>query len=245
MTRSPARRLKQPVWFFDLDDTLHQASAGIFGLIDGQMTAYLVQHLQVSVLEADQLRRDYWHRYGATLLGLIKHHDINPHHFLAQTHDFDVVPHLNAESGLRRWARRLSGQKILLTNSPSDYAKRVLLGIGLRHVFDHFYAIENMRIHGHFRPKPSRSLFRALKRRHSRGKGGVSVRPILVDDNLDNLKAARAEGYATVLVSQRGTASYARPGQARRLPGLSYVDLRVRSVKLLASRAFHLHDSVC
>ena len=45
-----------------------------FYLINRRMTAYLMRHLKLSESEADHLRRDYWHRYGATLAGLRLHH---------------------------------------------------------------------------------------------------------------------------------------------------------------------------
>jgi len=221
------------VWFFDLDDTLHDASHAIFAAIDARMTDYLQRHLGLDRAAADALRRDYWLRYGATMLGLIRHHGVDADHFLQATHDFDVAARLRAETGLAHWSRRLGGRQVLLTNSPRHYAGRVLRGIGLHRHFATRYAIEQMRVHGHYRPKPARSMLRALRVREGLGGRSAPGRPVLVDDNLANLKAARAEGYATVLVlrPRRG---------ARRLPGAGYVDVRVRSVKALPALAARL-----
>ena len=36
--------------------------------------------------EAQRLRENYWLRYGATLLGLVRHHGVRAAHFLAETH---------------------------------------------------------------------------------------------------------------------------------------------------------------
>lgn len=223
----PRRARCVPVWFFDLDDTLHDASHAIFAAIDTRMTDYVARHLGVGRADADALRRRYWLRYGATLLGMIRHHDVDPHDFLARTHDFDVAARLRAERGLAGWGRRLPGRKILLTNSPADYAGRVLRGIGLQREFPVRYAIERQRVHGQLRPKPSRAMLRALLARERLGPRGRG-RAILVDDNLENLKAARAEGYVTVLMT-----GHRRPRRPRRLAGASYVRLRVRSVKQL------------
>lgn len=229
---------RRGVWFFDLDDTLHRASLSMFQTIDARMTRYLQQHLDLSHDQADELRSRYWLRYGATLLGLVRHHRINADHFLRETHDFDIESHLQSESGLRTWGLRLPGRKVLLTNAPSHYAHRVIRGIGLAGIFDERIAVENMRVHGHYRPKPSRLLFRAMRVRQ--GLCGNGPRPILVDDNLANLKAAHSCGFITVLLANRGNSAFRRPGQARRLPGQAYVDLRLRTVKQLHAHAHRL-----
>ncbi|MFM2446478.1 MAG: hypothetical protein RI936_925, partial [Pseudomonadota bacterium] len=65
------------VWFFDLDDTLHDASHAIFRAIDARMTDYVQHHLAVDRPEANRIRRHYWLRYGATLLGLVRHHGVD------------------------------------------------------------------------------------------------------------------------------------------------------------------------
>jgi len=52
--RPVGSRTRRPlVWFFDLDNTLHDASHAIFRAIDSRMTAYVERHLQVDPIEAD------------------------------------------------------------------------------------------------------------------------------------------------------------------------------------------------
>jgi putative hydrolase of the HAD superfamily len=235
--RAPAGSPPALVWFFDLDDTLHDASHAMFAAIDARMTDYVQEHLQLDRAGADALRRHYWLRYGATMLGLIRHHGIDAHHFLRTTHDFDVAARLRAESGLAHWSRRLAGRKVLLTNSPLQYAGQVLRGIGLHRHFATRYAIESMRVHGHYRPKPARSMFRAMLVREGLGGRPAGMRAVLVDDNLANLKSARAVGFATVLVVRAAAGAGAAP---RRLPGAAYVDARIRSVKQLPALAARL-----
>ena len=47
----------------------------------------------------DHLREHYWQRYGATLLGLVRHHGTDPEHFLHHTHQIpDLEARLIAES---------------------------------------------------------------------------------------------------------------------------------------------------
>ena len=218
------RRPRPWVWFFDLDNTLHNASHAIFSAIDTRMTAYVEGHLNVDRARADFMRRDYWLRYGATLLGLVRHHEIDPHHFLRETHDLDVAGLMRAERGLVQLFARLPGRKVLLTNAPDRYARQVVRHLGLAPHFARRYGIEAMRVFGSFRPKPSRSMLKYLLARER----VPARRAILVEDSPANLKSARAVGLRTVLVQAHRRAVAADP---HRRP--SYVDLKVRSVREL------------
>ena len=150
MNITPSR----PVWLFDLDNTLHDASHAIFPAIMANMNVYMARVLGDGVTPASEelvnaTRTLYWRRYGATLLGLVKHHGVKAEHFLDETH---TMPRLHemirAESGLRQLLRRLPGRKILLTNAPHRYSKQVLRHLGLQRQFNHHISVEAMRVHG-------------------------------------------------------------------------------------------------
>jgi putative hydrolase of the HAD superfamily len=83
-----------PVWLFDLDNTLHNASHAIFPAIMANMNAYIARVLgegdtPASIEQVNAARTLYWKRYGATLLGLIKHHGVKADHFLHETHHME------------------------------------------------------------------------------------------------------------------------------------------------------------
>jgi putative hydrolase of the HAD superfamily len=227
--------VKERVWFFDLDNTLHNASHRIFGEMNRSMSNWLIANLSVDQAEADRMRTDYWHRYGTTLLGLIRHHRIDERAFLTDTHAFVAEPHLGelirAENGLSELFRRLPGRKVLITNAPAVYTKTVLKEIGLSRVIRRRYHIEEMRIHGRYRPKPSRSMLRMLMAKEK-------VHPsnaVLIEDNLMNLKSARAIGMHGVYV--RGYDRIALKTKSSAHPRcLSGIALRVESVTHLIRR---------
>jgi putative hydrolase of the HAD superfamily len=183
------------VWLFDLDNTLHNASVASFRGIDESMSAYIVEELGVSREEAHALRLTYLLRYGATLLGLVRHHGIKAAHFLHQTHllpglegrvhghphDFDAIA-------------RLPGRKFVLTNAPQAYAQRVLGSLGIGMLFDGVLSIEDMVMFNHLRPKPDTRMLRWVAAR-------LKVPPsrcVLVEDTLQHQKAAHSIGMATV-----------------------------------------------
>ncbi|MFJ1299852.1 pyrimidine 5'-nucleotidase [Pseudomonadota bacterium AL_CKDN230030165-1A_HGKHYDSX7] len=215
------------LWLFDLDNTLHDTSHAIFPQIDAGMTRAVMTALGVEADEANRLRELYWKRYGATMIGLVRHHGVDPHAFLRDSHDFDVTTLVRAEKGLPAMLRALPGRKVLLTNAPLDYARAVLRHMGILRYFDSLWGIEQMRLHGEFRPKPSPALLRYVLARE----GATARQAVLVEDTLDNLRSARRIGLRTVHVYHPGT-PFARAHKSRP----SYVDLRVNSVTDLLLR---------
>lgn len=208
-------------WIFDLDNTLHNATPHIFPHINRAMTTYLQQHLQLDEAAAGELRRSYWQRYGATLLGLIRHHATDPRHFLWHTHQFpDLRRMVIAEPLLRHTLHRLPGRRFVFSNAPAHYATAVLDLLGIRDLFEAVFSIESVR----FRPKPDAYGFLRLCRAHH-------LRPqrcIMVEDSLENLRTAKKLGMKTIWVS--GT---------RRVP--AYVDARVTAIAGISNHATTLY----
>lgn len=208
------------VWVFDLDNTLHNASPHIFPHINSAMTAYLQTHLGLDAAAAAELRRHYWQRYGATLIGLMRHHAIDPEHFLRATHDVDDLPaKIVREPALRATLQRLPGRKLVFSNAPAHYAAAVMQALGIADLFDDVFSIE----HTGYRPKPdSFGFLRLFHRNRVR-----ADRCVMVEDTLANLKTAKKLGMATVWVAR-----------SAKTPG--YVDLSVRNLMQLPRLAWRL-----
>lgn len=221
-----------PIWLFDLDNTLHNASRSAFRELNAQMSAYIVRELGLSPADADALRRRYWLRYGATLLGLMRHHGVRAAHFLHHTH---LLPGLEARvhGHAHDFAAllRLPGRKYVLTNAPAAYTARVLGVLGIARAFDGVFSIEDMAMFGQLRPKPDARMLRrtAVKLRVPPG------RCVLVEDTLEHQKSARGVGMKTVWMQRwtraAGPAGPMAPGRTTLTPG--YVDRRVHSLAAL------------
>ena len=209
MSYEPNKR----VWIFDLDDTLHNASSHIFPHINVAMTRYLMTHLDLDEAGANQLRRHYWEKYGATLHGLMRHHGTDPHHFLHQTHQFpDLESMVLNTRGLRDMLSKLPGRKVVFTNAPMTYAQRVLGLLHIRHCFERVFSIESTG----FQPKPAKAGFLRLLTSIR----APTSRCVMVEDSLPALKTARQLGMKTVWITPRAH----RP---------AFVDVRLNSVLAL------------
>ena len=217
------------VWLFDLDDTLHDAANASMPGLALSFGEYIQRELRMTQDESDALRRLYWRRYGATLLGLVKHHGVRAAHFLHETHR---LPGLEALLRGHRadfaTLRRLAGRKFILSNAPRAYAERVIGALGIGRHFDGVITIEDMHMFGELRPKPdARMLRRVLARLRV-----PAARCVLVEDNLPNLRAARRLGMTTAWMQRwaRDARTHARQRLQRRP---HYVDLRLRELRVL------------
>nr|WP_246174093.1 pyrimidine 5'-nucleotidase [Paraburkholderia hayleyella] len=231
--RRPPGAAHQPVWLFDLDNTLHHASHAIFPAINQAMTQYIMDSLQIERSAADHLRTHYTQRYGATLIGLARHHPVDPHDFLRQVHTFaDLRSMLRSERGLARLLAALPGRKIVLTNAPEAYARDVLAELGIARLFERVIAIEHMQGRGRWRAKPDLAMLR-----HALREARVPMADaVLVEDTRGHLKRYRRLGLRTVWIVGHLPFHSRAAGVAARLPGTGrphYVDRRIHSLKSL------------
>lgn len=183
--------MRAPVWIFDLDNTLHNASFGVFPHINREMTAFIMRHLGLGEAAACELRELYWQQYGATLKGLALHHGIAPQDFLRETHPLDaLLSLLLRERHVAEVLRRLPGRKMVLSNGPRAYVEAVLDHLQLSRFFEAALGAECM----NYCAKPHVAGFRAALSHL-----GVSARDcVMVEDSLANLRQAKRLGMRTI-----------------------------------------------
>lgn len=183
------------VWIFDLDDTLHNASAHIFPVMNRTMTQYIMDTLALNETTAHKLRQHYWRIYGATLKGLMRHHGTDPHHFLLETHRLMNLPEMViAVKRLRHMLQSLPGRKLVFTNAPRAYALRVLDILGIADCFELVFSVESTKFHA----KPSLRGFQILLK-SIKAKASDCV---MLEDNLPALMTAKRLGMKTIWISK-------------------------------------------
>jgi putative hydrolase of the HAD superfamily len=189
-------------WIFDLDNCLYPASSGLFDLIDERMGAYIQRLLGVDAAEARRVQKMHFHGSGTTLAGLMKHHDVDPHHFMGDVHDIPL-DRLARDDRLVAALARLPGRKFIHTNGNADYAWKVLDRLGLAATVDHLHDI----FAADLTPKPQLHGYRKLLDQFGIDPGQA----VMVEDMVQNLKPAKALGMTTIWVdngSERGNHGY-------------------------------------
>ncbi len=205
--------MSSKVWIFDLDDTLHNASAHIFPVMNRAMTHYIMAELNIDEPAAHQLRQHYWRVYGATLKGLMRHHGVDAYHFLQETHAFMDLPNMVVQvKRLRHMLKQLKGRKCVFTNAPRAYAIRVLDIMGIEDCFELIFSVESTQFHA----KPSVRGFQMLLNTLNVQAGDC----VMLEDNLPALMTAKRLGMQTIWVT-------------RKLNKPNFVDFRINSVLAL------------
>ncbi|WP_433989503.1 hypothetical protein SuNHUV7_00270 (plasmid) [Pseudoseohaeicola sp. NH-UV-7] len=179
-------------WVFDLDNILYPPSVRLFDQIEVKMTRFVMDALGVDHPTANTLRAKYWRKYGTTLAGLMREHDVDPAPYLTDVHDISMHA-LTPDPDLATYIAALPGRRIVYTNGSAPYAERVLAARGLSGLFDAVYGVE----HAGFRPKPERAAFQAVFDRD-----GVDPRTAaMFEDDVRNLSAPHQMGMRTVHVA--------------------------------------------
>lgn len=176
-------------WVFDLDNTLYNADHHVFPEMGRRMDAFVARRLGLPDAAAQQVRKDFYRRYGTTLRGLMTEHGVEPAEFLHYVHDFDLSPvaPCDATTG---WLQGLGGRKIVFTNAPRAFALRMLDHLRIGAMIEGVFAIEDALHH----PKPRPETYDDFIRAHSI----TPARAAMVEDMAVNLVPAHALGMTTV-----------------------------------------------
>ena len=184
------------IYIFYLDDTLHNASAHIFPVMNCAMTQYIMDELTLDEAAAHELRKHYWRIYGATLKGLMRHHGVDAYHFLEKTHSQMDLPNMVIQvKRLKNLLKRLPGRKCVFTNAPRAYAIRVLQIMDIEDCFELVFSVESTKFHA----KPSVRGFQLLLKT-------LQAKPsncIMLEDNLPALMTAKRLGMRTIWVTKK------------------------------------------
>ena len=178
-------------WIFDLDNTLYPAECNLFAQVDQRMAAYIADALEVPLPHARYLQKDYYKRYGTTLSGLMKLHQLEPEPFLDYVHDIDVSV-VQSAPDLADAIKRLPGRKFIYTNGSRRHAERVAGRLGVLNLFEDITDIAG----NYYLAKPDLDAYKKFLARHNAAPRSA----IMFDDMPHNLEAPHTLGTVTVLV---------------------------------------------
>ncbi len=180
---------------FDLDNTIYPASSGLMQSIDRRIGEYVQRVLGITEEEALSLRRHYYAEFGTTLRGLRHHHQhIEIEHYLQYVHDVALDAFLASDQRLDALLASLHVRKVIFTNSPREYAERVLNALGIAHHFERIFDVRYFDFVG----KPDPACYAQVLRELD-----LSGREVmLIEDTAHNLPPAAQRGMTTVLIGE-------------------------------------------
>ncbi len=178
-------------WIFDLDNTLYSGKTRVFEQVDKKMSKYISEKLNVNIVEAKEIQKNYFYEYNTTLNGMINNHKIDANEFLEFVHDVDI-DFLKKDSLLNKELMKLDGKKIIFTNSSRKHAMNVIRKIGIDQHFDDIFDI----VDSEFVPKPDIVSYKKLVEKHK-------IDPklcVFIEDIARNLKPAYEMGMKTIWI---------------------------------------------
>ena len=186
------RELKKiKYWLFDLDNTLYSGDIKVFDQINKKMSFFISDKLNVSLVEAKKIQKNYFHECNTTLNGMIKNHNINAEQFLEFVHDVDLN-FLKKDLNLQNELANLIGKKYIFTNGSKAHASNVTRRIGIENLFDGVFDI----VDSDFIPKPSIEPYKKIIQKY-----GIDPEYcVLIEDIARNLKPAYELGMKTVWI---------------------------------------------
>ena len=178
-------------WVFDLDNTLYPASSNLFSKIDIRMKKFIISKLNVSPDDAYAIQKKYYFKYGTTLAGLMKNHNIKPEEFLDYVHNIDVSS-LKKDLKLQKILKSLPGNKYIYTNGSKSHAINVMKRLGINNYITKIFDIEN----ANYIPKPSMKPLKYFIKKYNI----LAKEAIFFEDIPKNLINPKKAGFQTVLI---------------------------------------------
>ncbi len=178
---------------FDLDNTLYHPKYKIMDKINLRIVKYLIEYTNISPETVNIKRKYYYETYGSTLKGLYCEERIEPIKYLEFIHNIEAYDLPLKDDKLHDIINQMDGLKIIITNSYSVYAVRVLESLGILHLFDKIYDTVFM----DFNYKNSITGLKKVIELYDYSLNDI----YLIDDSEDSLEAAKSIGINTIYVN--------------------------------------------
>lgn len=186
---------------FDLDETLYAAGSGLWEEISIRIHSYMLEKVKIAPTDIDRLREAYLDSYGTTLAGLMAHHTIDPHEYLAYVHDVPLENYVHTDPELQAMLSALPHNKAILTNASEQHAQRVLSCLGVARFFPLVIGVETLAFVNKPHPDAYRTALDLL--------GNPDPEEcMLIDDRIANLEGAAVLGMGTILIGKHASETW-------------------------------------
>ena len=129
------------ILLFDVDNTLYPKRTNLFQLVDNKINQYLHQVVNIPKNEVNYIRKKYLLKYGTTLNGLMKHHNIDPLHYLDYVHNVPVEKYIMENKALQNFLKTNPYKKVIFSNAYKPYILKILKSLNISDYFEYIMDI--------------------------------------------------------------------------------------------------------
>ena len=201
-------------WIFDLDNTLYSGQTQVFSEVDKKMSSFISKKLNVDLVKAKKIQKEYFYEYGTTLSGLMNHDDIDPQEFLEFVHDIDIS-WLPKDEILREELIKIKEKKIIFTNGSHAHVENVTKQLDIDGLFDGVFDITD----ANYVPKPHLNPYQELIKKFDLDPN----QSILIEDIAHNLEQAKNLGMKTCWLENDETF-------AKKDANKPYIDYKIKNL---------------
>ena len=201
-------------WIFDLDNTLYSGQTKVFSEVDKKMSSFISKKLNVDLVEAKKIQKEYFYEYGTTLSGLMKMKNVDPNEFLEFVHDIDIS-WLPKDKILKNELIKIKEKKIIFTNGSHAHVENVTKQLGIFGLFDGAFDITD----ANYVPKPHLDPYQKLIKKFDLD----TNLSILIEDIAHNLEQAKNLGMQTCWLENE-------EAFAKKDSDKPYIDYKIKSL---------------
>jgi putative hydrolase of the HAD superfamily len=196
--------MKYELAIFDMDGTLYEFEGGpidfsrteAYSKIIDNGIEFIAQKLAVSRQKATTIRKAIVEKYANDIsIGLEKEYGIDKLSYFNTVWNVDASKYVKYDPELKSLFESLSCKKAVLSAAPRIWVKRVLNQLQISDLVDEIWTGE-----GDIR-KPSKEAYFAVVHKF----GFVPAECVVLDDEIKNIKAAKAFGMGTIFVSNQAS----------------------------------------
>lgn len=191
------------IWLFDYDLTLYgEEERFVLNSLDHRIAEFVQKTIGGTFESATEIRKDYLHRFGTTLSGLMAMNGTAPDDFFDFIHEPEYL--IYPKVSLEKFALLMSlvGHRFVFTNGRGDWSRAGMTRMEIAPAIEDVFDLKLMDWEG----KPHVSAYekienwlvaRGVLEKDAKDKSQI----VLLEDSLRNLEPAHERGWTTILVN--------------------------------------------
>lgn len=191
------------IWLFDYDLTLYgEEERFVLNSLDHRIAEFVQKTVGGTFESATEIRKDYLHRFGTTLSGLMAMNGTAPDDFFDFIHEPEYL--IYPKVSLEKFALLMSlvGHRFVFTNGRGDWSRAGMARMEIAPAIEDVFDLKLMDWEG----KPHVSAYekienwlvaRGVLEKDAKDKSQI----VLLEDSLRNLEPAHERGWTTILVN--------------------------------------------